>query len=145
MKNTIFALLLVCLCACQKGTLTQGGPPTVAEFKTMLTIDKVYCITDYTDTLGNAIAFAPVTDRDNKYIFEDTATQRNARIYNTTTQTICFVYWTAHDHPNGGIVFEFVDFDLTPTYYTVIEYNTEQGYFKIKTGNILLTYKTTNL
>lgn len=145
MKKIIFALITVFLYACHKDTLTQGKPPTVAEFKTMLTIDKIYRIAAYTDTMGNAIAFNPTTDADNKYIFEDTLSDRNARIYNTTTETICFVYWTAHEHPNGSIVFEFVDFDLTPTYYIVVDYNTAQGYFTIKTGNILLTYKITNL
>jgi hypothetical protein len=133
---------LIALASCTKNILTEK-PLTVEEFKSMLQVTNTYQITEYTDTLGNAIDY-PVTDKDNRYIFAAADSARNGRVYNTTTQTLCFGHWVAYEHATlGYIVFEWMDFDLTPTYYRVINYNVEQGWFVIKSGNTILKYSLT--
>lgn len=137
-------MIMVCLCACEKQTIqTTERKLELSEFATMFDISKTYAIASYTDTSGNVLAFNPASEKDNKYIFEATFADHNARVYNTTKETVCLFHWEAYAHPQGWIVFGFVDFDLTPTYYRVVDYDTAQGYFKIQYDNILLTLKQT--
>lgn len=139
MKLALCALIV--LTSCTKNILTEK-PLTVEEFKSMLQVTNTYQITQYTDTLGNAINYNPITDKDNRYIFAAADSTKNGRVYNTTTFTLCFGYWAAYEHSTlGYIVFEWMDFDLTPTYYRVINYNVEQGWFVIKGNNTILKYQ----
>lgn len=148
MRSLILIAIAMLFMSCEKEIITPESPPKdlqLWEFATMLDIDHIYAIQSYTDTTGKAVDFDTASDKDTKYIFEATFADKNGRGYNTTTETICFFHWAAYPHPYGWIVFEFVDFDLTPTYYRVTDYNIEQGYFTIQTGNRLITFKKTTL
>lgn len=144
MKRLLIVLVTFSLLSCTKNTLTeQPKTLTVQEFESMLTIDKTYRITSMTDTLGNTLPFDTATDEDNRYIFEAVPSDKNGRVYNETTETICFGHWSAYNHPYGWIVFEWVDFDLTPTYYRIMDYNIENGYFIARTGSVDIRYELT--
>jgi len=138
----LFALpLIATLLSCKKETIHRERELELSEFAAMFDRSRHYAIASYTDTSGHALAFDPVSEKDNKYVFEATFGDRNARVYNTTKETVCLFHWAAYAHPQGWIVFEAIDFHLTPTAYRLIDYNIEQGYFVIQHANTLLTLK----
>jgi hypothetical protein len=137
-RFTILILSFVLL-SCTKTTLTEKVQ-TAEEFKTMMGKEKTYQITSYTDTLGNALPY----DTNDRTIFEASTEPKNGRVYNEVSFTICFGYWAAYEHATlGYIVLEWIDFDLTPTYYRVLDYNVEQGWFVVKGNNMILKYELT--
>jgi hypothetical protein len=134
--------LFVILMSCKKQGEETEKKLELAEFATMFDTGKVYHIPVYKDTTTGAdIIFNPPSDAVNRYVFEASFADSNARIYNEVTGKICFVHWEAYAHPQGWIVFEFVDLNLTPTYYRVTDYDIGSGYFIVQSGNKMIMFK----
>ena len=137
MKTLCTLVMIVALCSCHKQieVIVPVKNLQFSEFASMLSKDKTYVVADYYSS--DSRLSIPAINTEDTYTFDGTL---NDGWVSSKEPCIEYHYNFKAFASSDSIVFEWVNFSISPQTYTVSDYKVDE-WFELKQGDVYTRYK----